>query len=56
MEMSHRGKDFIGIAEKAGADLCELLAIPANYKVLFLPGGASVQLAAVPISSISNTG
>jgi phosphoserine aminotransferase len=38
MEMSHRGKDFIGIAEKAEADLRELLAVPSDYKVLFLPG------------------
>ena len=50
MEMSHRGKDFIGIAEKAEADLRELLAIPDNYKVLFLAGGASAQFAAVPMN------
>ena len=36
MEMSHRGKEFIAIAEKAEADLRELMSIPANYKVLFL--------------------
>ena len=40
MEMSHRGKEFIGIADKAEADLRTLLAIPADYKVLFLQGGA----------------
>jgi phosphoserine aminotransferase len=39
MEMSHRGKEFIAIAEKAEADLRELMNIPANYKVLFLQGG-----------------
>ncbi|WOJ88951.1 3-phosphoserine/phosphohydroxythreonine transaminase [Methylocapsa polymorpha] len=50
MEMSHRGKDFIGIAEKATADLRELLEIPQNYKVLFLAGGASAQFAAVPLN------
>ena len=50
MEMSHRGKDFIGIAEKAAADLRELLAIPDNYKVLFLAGAASGQFAAVPMN------
>jgi len=50
MEMSHRGKDFIAIAEKAEADVRELLAIPANYKVLFLQGGASGQFAAVPMN------
>lgn len=50
MEMSHRGKDFVGIAEKAEADLRELLGIPPNYKVLFLQGGATGQFAAVPLN------
>ena len=50
MEMSHRGKEFIAIAQKAEADLRELLAIPASYKVLFLQGGASAQFAMVPIN------
>jgi len=50
MEMSHRGKEFIGIAEQAEADLRELLAVPANYKVLFLQGGATIQFAAVPMN------
>ena len=50
MEMSHRGKEFMGIAERAEADLRELLAIPANYKVLFLQGGASSQFAMVPLN------
>jgi phosphoserine aminotransferase len=48
MEMSHRGKAFVGIAQQAEADLRELLAVPANYKVLFLQGGATAQFAAVP--------
>ncbi len=50
MEMSHRGKDFISIAAQAEADLRELMAIPDNYKVLFLQGGASAQFANVPIN------
>ncbi len=50
MEMSHRGKEFIGIAEAAEADLRELLAVPASYKVLFVQGGASLQFAAVPMN------
>ena len=50
MEMSHRGKEFIAIAEKAEADLRELMGIPANYKVLFLQGGASAQFAMVPMN------
>ncbi|OGI42306.1 MAG: phosphoserine transaminase [Candidatus Muproteobacteria bacterium RBG_16_64_11] len=50
MEMSHRGKEFISIAEQAEADLRELMNIPANYKVLFLQGGASAQFAMVPMN------
>ncbi len=50
MEMSHRGKEFMAIAAKAEADLRELLSIPANYKVLFLQGGASAQFAMVPMN------
>ena len=50
MEMSHRGKEFMGIAAQAEADLRELMAIPANYKVLFLQGGASAQFAMVPMN------
>jgi phosphoserine aminotransferase len=50
MEMSHRGKEFIAIAEAAEADLRELLGIPAGYKVLFLQGGATLQFAMVPIN------
>jgi phosphoserine aminotransferase len=50
MEMSHRGKVFVGIAQQAEADLRELLAVPANYKVLFLQGGATAQFAAIPLN------
>ena len=49
-EMSHRGKEFMAIAAEAEADLRELLAIPANYKVLFLQGGASLQFAMIPMN------
>ena len=56
MEMSHRGKDFMGIAAQAQADLRELLAIPANYKVLFLPGGATLQFAAIPMNLLAGKG
>ncbi|WP_347985929.1 3-phosphoserine/phosphohydroxythreonine transaminase [Methylomonas sp. AM2-LC] len=48
MEMSHRGKQFMAIAETLKNDLIELMAIPANYKVLFLQGGASAQFALIP--------
>ena len=50
MEMSHRGKEFLSIAEQAEADLREVLAIPDNYKALFLQGGASAQFAAIPMN------
>jgi phosphoserine aminotransferase len=50
MEMSHRGKEFIAIADEAQALLRELMAIPASYKVLFLQGGASLQFAMVPLN------
>ncbi|WP_287925176.1 3-phosphoserine/phosphohydroxythreonine transaminase, partial [Diaphorobacter sp.] len=50
MEMSHRGKEFMGIAAEAEADLREVMGIPANYKVLFLQGGASSQFAMVPMN------
>lgn len=50
MEMSHRGKEFMGIAAEAEADLRALMNIPSNYKVLFLQGGASSQFAMVPMN------
>jgi phosphoserine aminotransferase len=50
MEMSHRGKEFISIADEARTDLVELLAIPSNYKVLFLQGGAIAENAIVPMN------
>lgn len=50
MEMSHRGKEFIAIHAQAEADVRELLAIPANYKVLFLQGGAIGENAIVPMN------
>jgi len=53
MEMSHRGKEFIGIADQAEADLRTLLAIPANYKVLFLQGGAIAENAIVPMNLLA---
>jgi len=56
MEMSHRGKEFMGIAAEAEADLRGLLAIPANYKVLFLQGGATLQFAQVPMNLLAGKG
>lgn len=50
MEMSHRSKQFLAIAEQAEADLRELLAVPEGYHVLFMQGGATLQFAAVPLN------
>jgi phosphoserine aminotransferase len=50
MEMSHRGKEYMGIQAQAEADLRELMNIPANYKVLFLQGGASMQFGMIPLN------
>jgi phosphoserine aminotransferase len=50
MEMSHRGKEFVSIADKAEQDLRDLLAVPDTYKILFLQGGASSQFAMVPMN------
>jgi phosphoserine aminotransferase len=50
MEMTHRGKDFSAIIAQAEADLRELLNVPANYKVLFLQGGATMQFAQIPLN------
>jgi phosphoserine aminotransferase len=50
MEISHRSRAFIGVAEQAEADLRELLGIPPSYKVLFLQGGATGQFSAVPLN------
>jgi phosphoserine aminotransferase len=56
MEMSHRGKEYMSIAEKAEADLREVMNIPSNYKVLFLQGGASSQFAMVPMNLLRGKG
>src|SRR5258705_8909600 len=54
MEMSHRGKEFIGIAAKAEADLRKLLRIAADYKVLFLQGGAIAENAIIPMNLLAD--
>jgi phosphoserine aminotransferase len=50
MEVSHRSKAFIAVAQEAEADLRELLDVPANYKVLFLQGGATGMFSAIPMN------
>ena len=52
MEMSHRSKEFISIAEQAETDFRELLNIPSNFKVLFLQGGATSQFSMVPMNCL----
>jgi phosphoserine aminotransferase len=50
MEMSHRGPEFMSIYRQAEADLRELLAVPVNYKILFLQGGGLGENAVVPMN------
>ncbi|MEN1940353.1 3-phosphoserine/phosphohydroxythreonine transaminase [Luteimonas sp. MJ174] len=50
VEISHRGPEFIEIAARAEADLRQLIGIPADYAVLFLPGGATAQQALLPLN------
>ncbi|PJB68712.1 MAG: 3-phosphoserine/phosphohydroxythreonine transaminase [Anaerolineae bacterium CG_4_9_14_3_um_filter_57_17] len=50
IEMSHRSKEFEAMINEAEADMRELLAIPANYKVLFMQGGASLQFSTIPMN------
>jgi phosphoserine aminotransferase len=52
MEMSHRGKEFISIHAQAEKDVRELMNIPANYKVLFMQGGAIGENAIVPMNML----
>lgn len=54
MEISHRSKPFIQVAEQAERDLRDLLNIPDNYKVLFCQGGARAQFAAVPLNLLGD--
>jgi phosphoserine aminotransferase len=50
MEISHRGRDFVALAEESEADLRTLMAIPSNYRVLFLQGGATQHFAQIPMN------
>lgn len=54
MEMSHRGKEFMAICEQAEADLRELLAVPAHFKVLFMQGGGLAENAIVPMNLVAH--
>ena len=50
MEVSHRGKDFVQLAERAEANLRELMQVPDDYSVLFTQGGATMQMAMAPLN------
>ncbi len=50
MEMSHRGKEFISIYEQAEQDLRDLLAVPSNFRILFMQGGGLAENAIVPMN------
>jgi phosphoserine aminotransferase len=56
MEMSHRGKHYSRIRDEAEADLRALLAVPEDFEVLFMQGGASGQNAIVPLNLIGRAG
>ena len=56
LEISHRSKQFQLIIEQAEANLRTLLAIPANYRILFLQGGALLQFGMLPMNFLRNTG
>ena len=50
MEVSHRSKEFVALAERAEANLRELLGVPGDYSVLFTQGGATLQMSMVPMN------
>ncbi len=50
MEVSHRGTEFMRVAAEAEADLRDLMSVPANYRILFLQGGATAQFALIPMN------
>jgi phosphoserine aminotransferase len=56
MEMSHRGKHFVQICDEAEQDLRDLMAIPDNYAILFMQGGATAENAIVPMNLIGRRG
>jgi phosphoserine aminotransferase len=54
MEMSHRGKEFTAIAHAAEADFRDLMQVPANYRILFMQGGAIAQNAIIPMNLLGD--
>ncbi|EKD70182.1 MAG: hypothetical protein ACD_46C00610G0002 [uncultured bacterium] len=56
MEFGHRGPEFKQLADQAEQDLRELMSIPKNYQILFIPGGATAQFAMIPINLLGTNG
>ena len=56
MEMSHRSKEYQAIIDRCEELFRQVLSIPANYKVLFLQGGASSQFAMIPLNLMNQSG
>ena len=56
MEMSHRGKEFVSIYESAQSDFRALMAVPSNFKILFMQGGGLAENAIVPLNLSHGTG
>jgi phosphoserine aminotransferase len=54
MEMSHRGKEFVSIYRSAEADLRELLAVPEDFRILFMQGGAIAENAIIPLNLLGD--
>ena len=55
LEISHRSKPFEAILAETEADIRALAAIPSNYRVLFLQGGASLQFSMVPMNFLASS-
>jgi len=56
MEMSHRGKEFMAIYNEAEKNLRDILDVPAEYKVIFVQGGATLQFSAIPLNMLGAAG
>jgi len=56
MEMSHRGKEFTAVAKQLDSDFREIMGVPADYKVIFSQGGATLQFASIPLNMLGSKG
>lgn len=56
LEVSHRGKAFMALAAESERDLRDLLAVPSNYRILFLQGGATQHFAQIPMNLARGAG